>query len=130
MQTASELPFVQFHCTKKVRRSAKKSKHSVLEQCDVVKKVLALDPERGLVIPRHSTLRKMRVGIPQSGMGKSGGYRLIYRQIVVEQEIYIILLAIYFKGDQEDLKESEYLALHSESEGILDDLLAHEWEGS
>lgn len=91
-------------------------------------KLLTLYPERGLPIPGHSKLRKMRVNIPKLNLGKSGGYRLIYRQTIVDEIRYISFLEIYFKGDSNDLSKQEYNQLLEESDYILENYLDFNWD--
>lgn len=117
----------KFHLSSRFNRSAKKSKHRVQSQTETVIQVLTLYPERGLAIPGHAKLRKMRVNIPKLNLGKSGGYRLIYRQSVVDEIRYVSFLEIYFKGDREDLSKSQYDILLAESEHILHNYLEFEW---
>ena len=56
-------------------------------------------PEIGTVIPGLGGARKVR--IPLEGRGKSGGGRVVYVDIVVKEQIY--LLAAYAKNVQTDL---------------------------
>ena len=81
---------VRFHCTARLRRSGKKSKHGVHHCCSELKKVLALNPNYGPVIPGHNALRKMRVHVPQFNIGKSGGYRLIYCAEIIDHAMHVI----------------------------------------
>lgn len=118
----------KFHLAHRFSRSVKKSKHQVSSQVDTIIKVLALYPERGPPIPGHSKLRKMRINIPKLNLGKSGGYRLIYRQAIVDEIRYISLLEIYFKGDSEDLSRTEYDTILTESTFILENPLDFEWK--
>jgi mRNA-degrading endonuclease RelE of RelBE toxin-antitoxin system len=117
----------KFHLSARFKRSIKKSKHHIGTQIDTLLKILTLTPERGLSIPGHSKLRKMRVNIPKLSLGKSGGYRLIYRQAKVDEIRYISMLEVYYKGDCEDLSKSEYQTLLSESDDILANYLDYEW---
>lgn len=119
---------IKFHCTRHLRRSARRSKHHVLTICDTVKKVLTLNPEHGVIVSGTSPLRKMRVAIPRLNFGKSGGYRLIYRAHTIDEVLHIILLEIYFKGEREDLDVQTYRRLLNESDNIISDPLAYSWE--
>ena len=114
-------------CSPQVRRAAKKSKHAVGEECETVLRVLALHRGYGDSVPGHPSLRKMRVALPGAGIGKSGGYRLVYREADVDQARHVLLLRLYFKGDQEDLGAGEYRAAREESQDVLADVLAHEF---
>lgn len=65
--------------------------------------LLLLDPDAGDVIPGLSGARKVR--IPLEGKGKSGGGRVIYVDVVVREQIY--LLAAYPKNAQSDLTSEQ-----------------------
>ena len=65
--------------------------------------LLLLNPDEGDVIPGLSGARKVR--IPVEGKGKSGGGRVIYVDIVVREQIY--LLAAYPKNAQSDLTSEQ-----------------------
>ena len=120
---------LKFHCSKRVLRSCKKSKqHNVSSQCQNVMKVISLFPERGVSIPRFSKLRKMRVPLPHLSVGKSGGYRLIYRTSIIDEIRYVVFLEVYFKGKKDDLTSGEYSELLNESEEILEDPLSFDWD--
>ncbi|MBI4404992.1 MAG: hypothetical protein HY537_12570 [Deltaproteobacteria bacterium] len=117
---------VFFHVTPRCEKSAKKSRHHVSHSLEKIKLVLKQYPEYGTVIPGHNKLRKMRVAVP--GMGKSGGYRLIYRKTEGEEIIYITFLEVYFKGYISDLSNDEYRILTAESEEVLKNILEIDWE--
>lgn len=119
---------VRVHCSKRVRRSGKKSKHRVLETCPTVMQVLRLNPHYGMSIPRFHLLRKMRLRVSGLNVGKRGGYRLIYRAMEMDEAVYIVLLETYFKGDAEDLTHDEYKTLATEAEAILSQPMRYEWE--
>ena len=119
---------VRFHCSKRVRHSGKKSKHRVLENCPTVLQVLRLNPFFGLSIPRFHDLRKMRLRAPGLNVGKSGGYRLIYRAKEMDEAVYVVFLEAYFKGDCEDLPHNEYKALVVEAESILSQPMLYDWD--
>ena len=97
---------VRILCAPGMQRVARKSRHRVADACDKVCAVLALNPEYGVVVRGHSHLRKMRVKAPGLMTGKSGGYRLIYARAIVDECLYLALVALYFKGDQEDLSRT------------------------
>jgi len=118
---------VRFYCTHGFRLTARKSAHDVNRYCDDIKKVLALNPHYGVSIPRYPALRKMRANVPHCNIGKSGGYRLIYRVEFINQAIHIVLLAIYFKGRKTDLTNAEYDRIQAESTKIVLDTLSYEW---
>jgi hypothetical protein len=70
----------------------------------------------------------MRVQVPAFGLGKSGGYRAIYQSATVDEEIYVVLLATYFKGDREDLDQTTYKELKEAAAEILGNVIDYEWE--
>jgi len=111
----------QFHCSKRAAKCVKKSKHRLSECCADVIKVLITHPEYGALIRDTGGLRKMRIHVPALNVGKSGGYRLIYKAIMVDEVRKIALLATYFKGDCDDLTKSEYAVIAAEGEEIFND---------
>lgn len=111
----------QFHCSKRAAKCVKKSKHRLAECCADVMKVLIANPEYGALIRDTGGLRKMRVHVPALHAGKSGGYRLIYKPLMVDEVWRIVLLTAYFKGDCEDLSDQEYQTITREAEEILND---------
>ncbi len=119
---------VRFHCAAKVRKQGKKSKHRVLDCCGTVQQVLRLNPEYGVEVSGFAPLRKMRVAVPALKLGKSGGYRTIYRVQLIDEIKYVVFLQLYFKGDVEDLSAAEYRATLLESERILANVLDFNWE--
>lgn len=119
---------VRFHCSKRVRNSGKKSKHRVLETCPTVLQVLRLNPEYGEVIRKTGGLRKMRLIAPGLNVGKSGGYRLIYRSKAMDEALHIVFLEIYFKGDCEDLSKDHYGTLEDDADAIFNMPILHDWE--
>ena len=116
-----------FHCTSKVRRSGKKSKHGVLKTCKTIRQVLRFNPKFGESIPGFQDLRKMRVNAPDLKAGKRGGYRLIYRAEEMDDMIFVVLLETYFKGDQEDLAKEQYKDLNSTAKKVLSSPMEYEW---
>ena len=119
---------LQFHCSPATHKSARKAKHAVLHECSTIKQVLNLNPDYGVPIPGFSVLRKMRMAIPAAGLGKSGGYRLIYRKMTIEETTYVIFLSVYFKGDKEDLAHFEYKEILAESDRVFEDYDSVAWE--
>lgn len=115
------------HCTSRVQRAAGKSKHRVDKACSTVCAVLAMNPRYGLVVKGHRMLRKMRVKAPGLTAGKSGGYRLIYSTAFVDECQHFVLLALYFKGEREDLDPDEYKMLEPEAKSILGHVIDHSW---
>lgn len=119
----------QFHCSKRAAKCVKKSKHRLGERCSEVMKVLTTHPEYGALIRDTGGLRKMRVHVPALHTGKSGGYRLIYKPLMVDEVWKIVFLAAYFKGDYEDLSHAEYDGITGEAEEIFNDCAGKfEWE--
>ncbi len=119
---------VRFHCSKRVRHSGKKSKHGVLETCRTVQQVLRLNPHYGVSIPRFQDLRKMRLQVPGLNVGKSGGYRLIYRAEEMDEAVHVVFLETYFKGDAEDLTHDEYKALSAAANAIFSQPMLYDWD--
>jgi hypothetical protein len=119
---------VRFHCSKRVRQSGKRAKHQVFGACETVCKVLRLNCGHGVSIPKFHALRKMRVRVPGLNVGKSGGYRLIYRMQQMDEAMHVVFLETYFKGDCEDLTHDEYKLLLAESEAIMARPLLFDWE--
>lgn len=97
------------------------------EACSTVCAVLALNPQYGMVVKGHSALRKMRVKAPGLTSGKSGGYRLIYATAFVDECHHFALLALYYKGEREDLDPDDYIALKSEAGAILGNVIDYPW---
>ena len=120
---------VRFHCTRGTQKSGKKSAHAVLDQCGVVRKVLAENRNYGVPVSGHGSLRKMRVRVPSLKKGKSGGYRTIYSTRVIDETTYIVFVALYFKSDVSDLTRGEYVELEKFADELLSNPLEHEWGG-
>jgi hypothetical protein len=118
---------VRFHCSHRVRRSGRKSRHNIFGACPDVCKVLKMHPDYGVPIPGFPQLRKMRLRAPGLAAGKSGGYRLIYRKQQQDETLYVVFLETFFKGDKEDLTRPEYRNLALESEAILHSPLNFDW---
>ena len=119
---------VRFHCSKRIRHSSKKARHEVFAACKTVCAVLRLNPHYGDSIPRFHDLRKMRIRIPGYNVGKSGGYRLIYRAQEMDQAIHVVFLVTYSKSDHADLDHDVYKTLVAEAEAILAKPLLFDWE--
>jgi len=118
---------IRFYCTRGFKHTAGKSDHDVNRYCDDIKRVLSLNPRYGVQIPGYPVLRKMRAAVPHCNMGKSGGYRIIYRAEFINQAIHIVMLAIYFKSRKEDLTKAEYDKIQTEPTDIVSDTLSYEW---
>ncbi len=117
----------RFHTSDRCLKNGKKASHHILESLPDVMKVLRNNPDFGRVVPGTQGLRKMRLRARDLNCGKSGGYRLIYRKIEDEEIIYIVFLAVYFKGDKDDLSAAEYGVIDMESESIFNNSLQIEW---
>jgi hypothetical protein len=89
--------------------------------------VIKANPDYGIVISCHAPLRKLRVRVEALNCGQSGGYRAIYQSAIVGEEVYVVLLSTYYKGDQEDLDSKTYESLVEESRVILSNVLGYDW---
>jgi mRNA-degrading endonuclease RelE of RelBE toxin-antitoxin system len=118
----------KFHCSRHAKKSGKKSRHRVLEACPDLMLVLAMTPEYGVLIKETEELRKMRLSVPGLNVGKSGGYRLIYRAKLMDECWHITFLETYFKGDLDDLPKKTYQALNAEAKDIMANPLQYDWE--
>lgn len=116
----------RFYCAKPAQKAVKKSNHRLGDTCGDLKTVLMLNPKYGESIGRD--LRKMRIKVPALNVGKSGGYRLIYRERIQDESHHIVFLWAFFKGDQESTTESQEKELFKLSEEILNDPLSVKWE--
>ena len=63
---------------------------------------LAADPEQGDVIPGSGGVRKLRWA--RKGMGKRGGFRIIYYYRQLNGDIWLI--SIYAKSNQENISST------------------------
>lgn len=115
------------HCSHGMQRASKKSRHHVQEACAKVCSVLAMHPEYGVIVKGHAPLRKMRVKAPGLTTGKSGGYRLIYATSVIDECRHFALVALYYKGDREDLDPADYRRLEGDANGILGNVIDYDW---
>jgi hypothetical protein len=70
----------------------------------------------------------MRVQVPAARLGKRGGYRCIYRMARIDEIDYVVFLAVYFKGDVDDLAAELYDLLRAEAEEVLGDPIEVDWE--
>lgn len=59
------------------------------------------NPAKGEVMQGCGGIRKVRLEAPKRGMGKRGGFRVIYLHVPEAQRIYLI--TIYGKDEQDDL---------------------------
>ena len=70
-----------------------------------LQRILIQDPERGDLIRGTGGIRKVRVPDAKRGIGKSGGWRIIYYLVTRTMRIY--LLAAYPKSTKIDLTARE-----------------------
>lgn len=119
---------VRFHCSRLARKSLKRSKHRLESCCQTLQAVLALNPDYGLLVPGWDGLRKMRLQVPGLNCGKRGGYRLIYRSMIIDDVWHVVFLRAFFKGEMEDLPHRDYEATQAESDEILANSLEFEWD--
>lgn len=71
---------------------------------------LSRNPRLGAVIPGCGGLRKIRIGDASKGKGKQGGIRIIYLHLPELQRIHLV--ALYGKGERDDLSSEEKRALN------------------
>ena len=62
-------------------------------------------PDRGALVPGLGGVRKARIGNPQRGKGKRGGFRYLYLLYLSDSQIG--LLYLLDKDEQEDLSPAE-----------------------
>jgi len=74
-----------------------------------LQRVLMRNPDIGDVIQGTGGARKLRFALPDTG--KSGGARVIYVDIVVEEQTHLLLC--YPKGKQDNLTEKQKKILKS-----------------
>lgn len=84
------------------------------EELQALEVLLLTDPDAGEVIQHLGGARKVR--IPLDGRGKSGGGRVIYVDVVVREEIYLLLA--YPKNVQTDLTPGQRKVLKALIERI------------
>lgn len=68
-----------------------------------------LELEPGMGIPLGNDCYKIRLGIASKGKGKSGGARVITYLYFSDKTVF--LLAIYDKGEQDNIVDKELLAI-------------------
>ena len=73
------------------------------EELQDLQNLLLLDPDAGDVISGLAGARKVR--IPLEGRGKSGGGRVIYVDVVIREQIYLLLA--YPKNVQTDMSPDQ-----------------------
>jgi len=80
---------------------------------------LVEDPERGPLDAGTGGLRKMRMAVPGSARGKSGGVRVHYLWLEHIDRIYLVF--VYGKGEQDSLSAEQKTALKQIVQRIKDD---------
>ena len=83
----------------------------------ILQNLLIEDPGAGDVIPGTSGARKVR--IPLGSRGKSGGGRVIYVDVVIQERIY--LLMAYPKNVQTDLSPEQQRVIRKLIESIKEE---------
>lgn len=79
--------------------------------------LLRANPEAGTVIPGLVGARKVRIQLPNRG--KSGGARVIYVDIVIRSEIYLLLA--YPKNAQTDMTAEQKRSIRKLIETLKED---------
>jgi mRNA-degrading endonuclease RelE of RelBE toxin-antitoxin system len=94
--------------TSRFEREAKKLKKkykSIPQDLRGLYEQLLENPETGT--PLGNGVYKIRMAIASTGKGKRGGARIISHVLKIEE--YIYLIAIYSKGQQDDISDKEIL---------------------
>lgn len=78
------------------------------EQRAEVIEMLAGNPLQGVVIPASGGMRKFRYAATE-GRGKSGGARIIYLAVTVDEIAYLV--DIYAKSDKENVSKADLFAM-------------------
>ena len=83
-----------------------KKYHSLIDDLEKFKKELLKNPTAGDDLGEN--IRKVRMAIASKNKGKSGGARVITCNVLVDMiNTKIYLLAIYDKGEQENISKKE-----------------------
>ena len=82
---------------------------------------LAVDPERGDVMPGCGGLRKTRHPDPRRGKGKRGGLRVIY--LLIPEVRTVVLVDVYDKGQADDLAPGERKTVSRLAKAIRKELM-------
>lgn len=78
---------------------------------------IAADPMQGALMAGTGGARKVRFG--GQGKGKSGGYRVV--TYFAAPDVPVLMLAVFGKGDRDNLSKAERKALWIELAGYADD---------
>lgn len=84
----------------------------------LIKEALLENPKTGAVIKDTGGLRKVRVSKP--GMGKSGGYRVIYLDLPENETIYLYL--IYEKSVSDDIPPDKKRLIRKDVERLKNEI--------
>ena len=85
--------------------AAQLDRHASLETLFAIQADLLTDPTRWPVVRGTGGARKGRVAIPDSGHGKSGGFRYLY--LFLEHRGQIFLLYLFAKSEQANLTDEQ-----------------------
>ena len=88
-------------------KALKKKYASIVKDLENLEKELVKNPELGDEITKD--IYKIRMAITSKNRGKSGGARIIYFNLFAQKtdSDEIVLLAIYDKGDRENITDKE-----------------------
>lgn len=84
---------------------------SALDVLSRIQEDLQKNPERGDLVQGLGGIRKARIGNPDRGKGKRGGYRYLF--LYLESRGHIHLLFLLDKNEQVDLSQDERKALRA-----------------
>ena len=89
-------------CVKILKKKYRRIKEDLVGMIQILKK----NPRIGDPVPGwNKKIWKIRTGSSDIKKGKRGGFRVIYLWKAREFKVY--LLAVYFKGEKEDLSKKE-----------------------
>ncbi|MEM9954001.1 MAG: type II toxin-antitoxin system RelE/ParE family toxin [Chloroflexota bacterium] len=109
----------KFQVTKRFERSVKKLKKrypKITKDIATAFEEIENNPEAGMIIPDDFGIRKIRVASTDMKRGKSGGYRLLYKLINDDEDLFAAVLFIYAKSDQETVSDSILELLDEDTE--------------
>jgi mRNA-degrading endonuclease RelE of RelBE toxin-antitoxin system len=88
---------------KKEFRKLLKKHRSLLEELENITENIATNPIQGTPLGRNCY--KIRLAIKSKGQGKSGGARIIFCVVVVEEKV--VLVSIYDKAEQSTISDKK-----------------------